>query len=162
MQFLRTLFWVLLAGVAVAFAFNNWTTVPLRLWGGLIADVNLPLLLALAFLAGFLPMLLANKATRWRWKQRVNGLERTVADLTKKGRSIKQPMQRYKGLGEMDAHQLAETTMDPEQRTLRRVTMADAEAAERVFDLLMGSDVAPRKDFLISSADQLERERIDA
>ena len=89
-------------------------------------------------------------------------MRRTVADLTKKGRSIKQPMQRYKGLGEMDAHQLAETTMDPEQRTLRRVTMADAEAAERVFDLLMGSDVAPRKDFLISSADQLERERIDA
>ena len=83
MQFLRTLFWVLLAGVAVAFAFNNWTTVPLRLWGGLIADVNLPLLLALAFLAGFLPMLLANKATRWRWKQRVSGLERTVADLTR-------------------------------------------------------------------------------
>lgn len=83
MQFLRTLFWVLLAGVAVAFAFNNWTTVPLRLWGGLIADVNLPMLLGLAFLAGFLPMLLANKAMRWRWKQRVSGLERTVADLTR-------------------------------------------------------------------------------
>ena len=83
MQFLRTLFWVLLAGVAVAFAFNNWTTVPLRLWGGLIADVNLPLLLGLAFAAGFLPMLLAAKASRWRWRQRVNGLERTVADLTR-------------------------------------------------------------------------------
>ena len=83
MQFLRTLFWVLLAGVAVAFAFNNWTTVPLRLWGGLIADVNLPLLLGLAFLAGFVPMYVAAKASRWRWKQRVNALERTVSDLTR-------------------------------------------------------------------------------
>ena len=83
MQFLRTLFWVLLAGVAVAFAFNNWTTVPLRLWGGLIADVNIPLLLALAFAAGFLPMYLAAKASGWRWKQRVSGLERTIADLTR-------------------------------------------------------------------------------
>ena len=83
MQFLRTLFWVLLAGVAVAFAFNNWTTVPLRLWGGLIADVNLPLLLVAAFLAGFLPMYLTIKATRWRWRQRVTGLERTIGDLTR-------------------------------------------------------------------------------
>lgn len=83
MQFLRTLFWVLLAGVAVAFAFNNWTTVPLRLWGGLIADVNLPLLLVAAFLGGFMPMYLAMQATRWRWRQRVSGLERTIADLTR-------------------------------------------------------------------------------
>lgn len=88
-------------------------------------------------------------------------MRRVVAGLQKKGRHLK-PMQRYKGLGEMDAHQLAETTMDPERRTLRRVTMADAEAAERVFDLLMGSDVAPRKDFLIGSAQKLDRERIDA
>ena len=89
-------------------------------------------------------------------------MRRTVAGLQKKGRTIKQPMQRYKGLGEMDAHQLAETTMDPRHRTLRRVTMADAEAAEHVFGLLMGSDVAPRRDFIVSSAGDLDRERIDA
>ncbi|AKU19019.1 DNA topoisomerase IV subunit B [Luteipulveratus mongoliensis] len=89
-------------------------------------------------------------------------MRKTVTALQKKGRTIKQPMQRYKGLGEMDAHQLAETTMDPRHRTLRRVTMADAEASEGVFDLLMGSDVAPRKDFIISSAGDLDRERIDA
>ena len=83
MQFLRTLFWVLLAGVAVAFAFNNWTTVPVRLWGGLIADVNLPLLLLGAILLGFLPMLVAYQAMRWRWRQRLASVERTVADLTK-------------------------------------------------------------------------------
>ncbi|MGZ4652692.1 DNA gyrase/topoisomerase IV subunit B [Oryzihumus sp.] len=88
-------------------------------------------------------------------------MRRTVTALEKKGRKIKQPMQRYKGLGEMDADQLAETTMDPRHRTLRRVTLKDAEMAERVFDLLMGNDVAPRKDFIIDSATALDRERID-
>ena len=62
----------------------------------------------------------------------------------------------------MDADQLAETTMDPRHRTLRRVTVADAEAAEHVFDLLMGTDVAPRKDFIVESAVALDHERIDA
>jgi len=52
--------------------------------------------------------------------------------------------------------------MDPRHRTLRRVTLRDAEVGERVFELLMGNDVAPRKDFIVESADKLERERIDA
>ncbi|MGQ0843591.1 MAG: DNA gyrase/topoisomerase IV subunit B [Sporichthyaceae bacterium] len=88
-------------------------------------------------------------------------LRRTLADLTKKGRSFKDP-QRYKGLGEMDHGQLRETTMDPASRTLRRVGLGDIEEAEKVFDLLMGSDVAPRKEFIVSSADTLDRSRIDA
>jgi DNA gyrase subunit B len=62
----------------------------------------------------------------------------------------------------MDAVQLRETTMDPAHRTLRRMTMSDAAAAEDVFDLLMGSDVAPRKDFIVEGARALDRDRIDA
>ena len=88
-------------------------------------------------------------------------LHRTFAQLEKKNKRWKEPPQRYKGLGEMDADQLAETTMDPRKRTLRRVTVNDAVAAERVFDLLMGTDVAPRKDFIVDGAARLDRERID-
>jgi DNA gyrase subunit B len=89
-------------------------------------------------------------------------MRRTMARLEKAGQRVKQPIQRYKGLGEMDADQLADTTMDPRHRTLRRVTMRDLEAAERVFELLMGNEVAPRKDFIVESASDVDRERIDA
>jgi DNA gyrase subunit B len=86
---------------------------------------------------------------------------KVLADLNAKGRSFKTP-QRYKGLGEMDASQLRETTMDPATRTLRRITMGEIDDALAVFDLLMGSDVAPRKEFLVDSAAGLDRTRIDA
>jgi len=86
---------------------------------------------------------------------------RVLADLQSKGRSYKTP-QRYKGLGEMDASQLRETTMDPASRTLRRITMGEVDDAMAVFDLLMGSDVAPRKEFLVEGATTLDRTRIDA
>ena len=89
-------------------------------------------------------------------------MRRTRASIEKRGKRIKEPPQRYKGLGEMDADQLADTTMDPRHRTLRRVTLGEAEAAERMFELLMGNDVAPRKDFIVESAAALDRARIDA
>ncbi|MDS2171905.1 MULTISPECIES: DNA gyrase/topoisomerase IV subunit B [unclassified Nesterenkonia] len=89
-------------------------------------------------------------------------LNRLLAQLEDEGLRYKEPIQRYKGLGEMDADQLSETTMDPAHRSLRRIRVADAEAAERVFDLLMGSVVAPRKDFIIEGSKALDRERIDA
>ena len=86
---------------------------------------------------------------------------RVLGDLQAKGRAFKTP-QRYKGLGEMDASQLRETTMDPASRTLRRITMDEVDAATEVFDLLMGSDVAPRKEFIVDGAASLDRSRIDA
>ncbi|MFI7409784.1 type IIA DNA topoisomerase subunit B [Streptomyces sp. NPDC049627] len=85
-----------------------------------------------------------------------------LMEFESKGIRYKDSIQRYKGLGEMDADQLAETTMDPRHRTLRRISLTDLEAAERVFDLLMGNDVAPRKEFISSSAATLDRSRIDA
>lgn len=89
-------------------------------------------------------------------------LHALLTKLTKTGKRWQEPVQRYKGLGEMDADQLATTTMDRAGRTLRRVRMEDAEAAASVFELLMGNDVAPRKEFIIDSSDRLARERIDA
>ena len=86
---------------------------------------------------------------------------RKLAELTKKGLSFKEP-QRYKGLGEMDADQLADTTMNPRRRMLRRLTVDDAEAAEETFEMLMGNEVAPRKEFIIEGAYQLDDDRIDA
>jgi DNA gyrase subunit B len=89
-------------------------------------------------------------------------LARVMRDLEKKGRRWKDPVQRYKGLGEMDADQLAETTMDPRHRLLRRITTHDAASGEAVFELLMGSDVAPRRDFIVDGAAALDLARIDA
>ena len=89
-------------------------------------------------------------------------LQRKLAELTKKGQRWKDPVQRYKGLGEMDADQLAETTMDPRHRTLRRITVDDAAVASDVFELLMGSEVAPRKEFIVAGAYEIDAELIDA
>ena len=89
-------------------------------------------------------------------------LQRKLAELTKKGLRWKDPVQRYKGLGEMDADQLAETTMDPRHRTLRRLTVDDAAEASGVFELLMGSDVAPRKEFIVAGAYEVDLDSIDA
>jgi DNA gyrase subunit B len=88
-------------------------------------------------------------------------LDRLLRDLEKRSKRWKEPIQRYKGLGEMDADQLAETTMDPRHRLLRRITMGDAAASEEVFDLLMGTDVAPRRDFIVEGAARLDVDRID-
>jgi DNA gyrase subunit B len=88
-------------------------------------------------------------------------LRRTLIELENKGQRWKDPVQRYKGLGEMDAGQLAETTMDPRQRILRRIRIEDAKAATDVFSLLMGTEVGPRRDFIISGASELDLSRID-
>ncbi|WP_066652844.1 MULTISPECIES: lipopolysaccharide assembly protein LapA domain-containing protein [Sphingomonas] len=81
MQFLKTLFWALLAVVVVVFALGNWTSVPIHLWAGLIAEINLPLLLIVTFLAGLFPTLLYHHAVKWRLRHRLAAAERAVADL---------------------------------------------------------------------------------
>jgi DNA gyrase subunit B len=88
-------------------------------------------------------------------------LNRTLLELERKGQRWKDQPQRYKGLGEMDHGQLAETTMDPRKRTLRRIRISDAESAAGIFDLLMGSEVAPRRDFIVGGAAELDPSRID-
>jgi len=88
-------------------------------------------------------------------------LQSLLKDLDRRGKRYQDPIQRYKGLGEMDAEQLATTTMDPRGRTLRRVNIRDAEVAASVFELLMGNDVAPRKEFIVAGQG-LDRSRVDA
>ena len=66
--------------------------------------------------------------------------------------SAKINLSRYKGLGEMNADQLWETTMNPETRVLKRINIEDAELADQTFDILMGAEVAPRKKFIQTHA----------
>ncbi|WP_341954715.1 DNA topoisomerase IV subunit B [Salinibacterium sp. TMP30] len=87
-------------------------------------------------------------------------LNAVLTGLKKSGKRYQDPIQRYKGLGEMDADQLAITTMDRNNRVLRRVNISDAEQAGLVFELLMGNEVAPRKEFIIQGQG-LDRDRID-
>lgn len=88
-------------------------------------------------------------------------LEGKLADLQAKHIDYNPDVQRYKGLGEMDADQLADTTMDPRTRMLRRIRMEDAVQAAGIFPLLMGDDVPPRKQFIVDNANDFDRSKID-
>jgi DNA gyrase subunit B len=85
-----------------------------------------------------------------------------VARLEKAGRQVVSPIPRFKGLGEMDADELWDTTMNPATRAVRRITMGDADAAQATLDLLMGEKVEPRRNWLIDSAGRVDQETIDA
>jgi DNA gyrase subunit B len=99
---------------------------------------------------------------RYNYTYSDSELHRRLLEMEKRGQRWKEPIQRYKGLGEMDAGQLAETTMDPRHRTLRRIRIEDAAAAGGIFDLLMGSEVGPRREFIVGGAAELDLSRIDA
>ena len=72
MQFLKTLFWVIVAVVAVLFGYTNWHPVTITLWGGLEADINLPFLLSIIFLLGFLPTFIIYRARLWALQRRLD------------------------------------------------------------------------------------------
>ena len=79
MQFLKTLFWIVLTIILVLFAKANWFAVTLKLWGGMEADVKLPILVLAAFLLGFLPTMLVYRARIWSLKRRYEPVERRVS-----------------------------------------------------------------------------------
>jgi DNA gyrase subunit B len=88
-------------------------------------------------------------------------METRVAQLEKAGRQVVKPVPRFKGLGEMDADELWETTMNPATRSVRRITMDDAHAADEALELLMGEKVEPRRAWLVESAARVDQEAID-
>jgi DNA gyrase subunit B len=100
-----------------------------------------------------------NPETRFTFTQRE--METTVAGLEKAGKQIVTPVPRFKGLGEMDADELWDTTMNPTTRSVRRITFHDAEAAEQALELLMGEKVEPRRAWLVESSDRVDRAAID-
>jgi DNA gyrase subunit B len=89
-------------------------------------------------------------------------MESTVARLERGGKTVHTPVSRFKGLGEMNADELWDTTMNPATRTVRRITLDDVERAEATLELLMGERVEPRKNWLIEAAGRIDQETIDA
>jgi lipopolysaccharide assembly protein A len=80
MQFLRTVFWVVLAVVGVIFSFNNWQIVSIKLWGDIIVDTPLPILLFVVFMLGLLPILLLHRATRWSLHRKLDAANRSLTE----------------------------------------------------------------------------------
>jgi len=77
MQFLKTLFWVLVAVVVVLFSVRNWTNVPINLWDDIQADIKIPILLLIVFLLGFLPTWMLMRTRIWSHRRKVDALERS-------------------------------------------------------------------------------------
>jgi DNA gyrase subunit B len=100
-----------------------------------------------------------NPETRFTFTQRE--METTIARFERAGKQIVTPVPRFKGLGEMDADELWDTTMNPATRSVRRITLDDAEAAEAALELLMGEKVEPRRAWLVESAARVDQSAID-
>ncbi len=100
-----------------------------------------------------------NPETHFTFSQRE--MEQKVAQLERAGKQVVTPVPRFKGLGEMDADELWETTMNPATRSVRRITLDDAEAAEAALELLMGEKVEPRRAWLVESSARVDQSAID-
>ena len=98
------------------------------------------------------PLYLIKKGSKqeycWTEEERI----RIIAEYSGSGKDSGVHLQRYKGLGEMNAEQLWQTTMDPQFRTLRQVTIENGTEADRIFSMLMGDDVPPRREFIEKNA----------
>lgn len=81
MSFLKTLFWLLISAAVALFSVRNWTPITVNLWGGLMLDTVLPVLLILAFLLGLLPALILHRATRWSLRRKLDNAERSLNEL---------------------------------------------------------------------------------
>jgi DNA gyrase subunit B len=98
------------------------------------------------------PLYLVKKGNQQRYAWNEEDRVQAVQDLAKGGAESSVNIQRYKGLGEMNAEQLWDTTMNPDTRTLRKVTIESAAEADRIFSMLMGDEVPPRREFIEQNA----------
>jgi DNA gyrase subunit B len=97
------------------------------------------------------PLYLVKKGKEQRYAWTEDERDLAINEIGKQGKD-NVGVQRYKGLGEMNAEQLWETTINPESRKLRKVSIESAAEADRIFSMLMGDDVAPRRDFIEKNA----------
>ncbi len=95
-------------------------------------------------------LLKKGKEEKYCWSEEER--EQHIGEWTAGGNEKGIHIQRYKGLGEMNAEQLWQTTMDPEFRTLRQITIENGTEADRVFSMLMGDEVPPRREFIEKNA----------
>jgi len=100
-----------------------------------------------------------NAETHFTFSQRE--METKLAALQRAGKQVVTPVPRFKGLGEMDADELWDTTMNPSTRSVRRITLDDVDAAEQALELLMGEKVEPRRAWLVESSARVDQSAID-
>jgi DNA gyrase subunit B len=98
------------------------------------------------------PLYLVKKGTTAKYAWNEVQRDQLINEMKGQGKETGVGVQRYKGLGEMNAEQLWDTTMNPENRTLRQVTIDNAAECDRIFSMLMGDDVPPRREFIEKNA----------